>query len=77
MVKAYASVFRKNSSNAYVVSSDYYVSFDGLRLENKSTSNPLYGLTGYSVVKNIDARPIVKQTAYSGYIEFRFAIEVQ
>ena len=77
LVKAYASVFRKNSSNAYVVSSDYYVSFDGLRLENKSTSNPLYGLAGYSIVKNIDAKPIVKQAAYSGYIEFRFAIEVQ
>jgi len=77
LVKAYASVFRKNSSNVYVVSSDYYVSFDGLRLDNKSTSNPLYGLTGYSVVKNVDSKPIVKQTSYSGYIEFRFAIEVQ
>ena len=30
-----------------------------------------------SIVKNIDAKPIIKQTAYSGYIEFRFAIEVQ
>ena len=77
LVKIYGSVLKKNSSNVYVESADYYISFDGLRLENKSTANPLYGLTGYSLVKNIGALPIIKQTSYAGYIEFRFAIEVQ
>ena len=57
-----------------VPSSDYYVALDAMRLENVATVNPLYGLTGYSVIKNTDATTVVKSSNTSNYIEFRFAI---
>jgi hypothetical protein len=59
-----------------VPSSDYYVALDALRLENVSTENPLYGLTGYSVIKNESAETILKSSNTSNYIEFRFGIGV-
>jgi hypothetical protein len=54
----------------------FYVCLDGLRLENVTSTNSLYGLTGYSVIKNIDSRPIVKSANTTNYIEFRFALDV-
>jgi hypothetical protein len=45
-----------------------------MRLENVATVNPLYGLTGYSVIKNTDATTVIKPSNTSNYIEFRFAI---
>ena len=56
--------------------SDYYIALDALRLENIATTNPLYGLTGYSVIKNTDAIAIIKSPNTSSYIEFRFSIDV-
>jgi hypothetical protein len=47
-----------------------------MRLENISTVNPLYGLTGYSVIQNVDASTIVKSPNTSNYIEFRFSVGV-
>jgi hypothetical protein len=58
-------------------SSNFYVSLDALRLENVSTINPLYGLTGYSIIKNTDGLPIIKAPNTENYIEFRFAMDVQ
>jgi hypothetical protein len=58
-------------------SDDFYVCLDALRLENVSTINPLYGLTGYSVIKNSNALPIIKAPNTENYIEFRFAMDVQ
>ena len=57
-------------------SDDYYIALDAMRLENTQTINPLYGMTGYSVVKNEAAETIVKSPNTSNYVEFRFAIEV-
>ena len=57
-----------------IPSSDYYVALDAMRLENIATVNPLYGLTGYSVIKNTDATTVIKSPNTSNYIEFRFAI---
>jgi hypothetical protein len=59
-----------------VPSANYYIALDALRLENIATTNPLYGLTGYSVVKNTDAETIVKSPNTSNYIEFRFSVGV-
>jgi hypothetical protein len=59
-----------------VPSEDYYIALDALRLENIATTNPLYGLTGYSVVKNTDAETIIKSPNTSNYIEFRFSVGV-
>jgi hypothetical protein len=58
-------------------SDQYYVALDALRLENVSTVNALYGLTGYSVVRTTAAKPIVKSSNTSNFVEFRFAIGVQ
>jgi hypothetical protein len=57
-------------------SSDYYVAFDALRLENVSNVNPLYGMTGYTVVKNQNGETVSKAPNTSNYIEFRFAVGV-
>jgi hypothetical protein len=55
---------------------DYYVALDAIRLENTSSINPLYGLTGYSVVKSADLLPIVKVSNTANLVEFRFALDV-
>jgi hypothetical protein len=57
-------------------SSDYYVLIDAIRLENVTTVNPLYGLTGYSVIRSDGARPITKFANTANLVEFRFAIDV-
>ena len=71
VVKIYTSI-----QIADVPTGDYYIAYDALRLENVSTINPLYGLTGYSVVKNTDAATIIKNPNTSNYIEFRFTVGV-
>lgn len=72
VVRIYASVYEDGD-----VSSNYYVCLDAMRLENTSATNPLYGLTGYSVIKNNDSLPIVKLPNTSNFIEFRLALGVQ
>ena len=71
VVKIYACVI-----DAGVPSENYYVALDAMKLENISTINPLYGLTGYSVVKTNGAETVVKSPNTSNYIEFRFLIGV-
>ncbi len=71
VVKIYGSTLISDT-----VSDDYYISLDAMRLENTTTINPLYGLTGYTVIKNVDAETIIKEPNTSNYIEFRFAIGV-
>ena len=76
VVKIYVSVLVEDSGANLVPSSDYYIGLDALRLENIATTNPLYGLTGYSVIKNENAETIVKSPNTSNYVEFRFVIGV-
>jgi len=71
VAKIYASVEVSSTP-----SGDYYVALDAMRLENTSTSNPLYGMTGYTVVKNTDAETVIKSPNTSNYIEFRFTVGV-
>jgi len=54
----------------------FYICLDGLRLENITSTNSLYGLTGYSVIKSVGAKPIIKSANTTNYIEFRFALGV-
>ncbi len=75
VVKIYVSIFDSLSGGLHPTS-DYYIALDALRLENIATVNPLYGLTGYSVIKNDDAETIVKSPNTNNYIEFRFSIGV-
>jgi hypothetical protein len=59
-----------------VVNKNFYISLDGIRLDNVATANPLYGLTGYSLVQNVESSPIVKVPNSSNYIEYRFVLDV-
>jgi hypothetical protein len=56
--------------------SNFYVALDGLRLDNITTQNPVYKLTGYSIVRNESAYPIVKNPNSKSYVEFRFALGI-
>lgn len=53
---------------------NFFVSLDGLRLENISTVNPLYGLTAAEYVRTQDAYPILKRENSISYIEYRFGV---
>ncbi len=70
-VKIYACAIVSDSP-----SDDYYIGLDALRLENVSYTNPLYGMTGYSVVKNPDATTVIKSPNTTNYVEFRFSVGV-
>ena len=71
VVKIYASVIKNDAP-----SNDFYVALDALRFENIATQNPLYGLTGYSVIQNSTAATIIKNSNTNNYIEFRFSVDV-
>ena len=73
IIKAYAAVYQDVNLGP---SSDYYIAYDGIRLENKTDIHPLYGLTGYSVVKNNEAQPVIKGSNSSTFAEFRFAFQL-
>ena len=76
VVKIYACVITDESGEFNVPSDNYYIALDAMRLENTQTLNPLYGLTGYSVVKNEDEETVIKSPNTSNYVEFRFSIGV-
>lgn len=72
VVKIYSSIIENGTPT-----DNFYVCLDAIRFENANTSNPLYGLTGYSVIKNKNANTIIKTANTTNYIEFRFAMDVQ
>lgn len=55
-------------------SDNFYIALDAMRLENVSSINPLYGMVGYTVVKNDNAETIAKAPNTSNYVEFRFTV---
>lgn len=72
-VRIYATVIQ---SGLATPSPNFYVSLDGLRFENTTIKNPLYGLTGYSVIKTSSGSPVVKESNTSNSIEFSFGLDV-
>lgn len=73
-VRVYASVI-----DGLSISDNYYVGLDAIRYENNTSQSPLYGLTGYTVVKNGTAQnaiPIIKEPNNANLVEFRFAMDV-
>lgn len=71
IVKVYSSVEYQGSP-----SDQFYVCLDAARFENVTDVNPLYGLTGYSIIKNTNSETIVKRENTTNFIEFRFAMDV-
>jgi hypothetical protein len=68
-VRVYSSVIDATPSN-------YFIALDGLRLENVSTVNPLYGITAAEYMKTQDAFPVLKRENSISYIEYRFGLGV-
>jgi len=68
-----ASQFPATNYNGNALS-DYTICLDAIRFENKSNTNPLYGLTGYTIAKSDS--PIVKDAGTMNLIEFKFATGV-
>jgi hypothetical protein len=54
----------------------HYVELEGLRLENETTENPVYGMVGYSVAKTQNNEPLYKYQNTNNYVEFRFNLDV-
>jgi hypothetical protein len=71
-VKVYGAIL--NSTNQ--PSDNFYIALDAIRLDNINSYNPLYGLTGYTVIKNVSARPIVKLPNTTSLIEFRLGVGI-
>ena len=57
-------------------SPDHFLTFDGLRLDNITVENPVYKMSGYSIVQNIEGYPIIKLSNSNNYIEFRFTLGI-
>lgn len=68
-VKIYVSVIKDEE-----LSENFFVALDAARLENITTINPIYGLTGYSVIRNPGGTAIIKNTNTSNFVEFRFGV---
>ena len=62
-------------ATALAPTSNYLIAMDGIRLDNVSTPNSLYGLTAYSPIVNLK-KPITKLANSSNIVEFRFAMSV-
>lgn len=71
--RIYVSVTKDGNNTP---TSDFYVCLDGLRLENVTSTNSVYGLTGYSVMRTPYAKTIIKSANTTNYIEFRFGLDV-
>jgi hypothetical protein len=54
---------------------EYAIALDAIRFENKSNTNPLYGLVGYTLVKT-DEEPLVKSSGTNNLVEFRLFVGV-
>jgi hypothetical protein len=55
-------------------SSQHYVAFDGFRIDN-TTENPIYKMSGYSVVK-YDGTPAIIAPNANNYVDFRFSLGI-
>ena len=75
IARIFASVVHTVSSQQKV-SPSHYVELEGLRIENETTENPVYGMVGYSVVRTTDGQPLYKYQNTNNYIEFRFNLDV-
>lgn len=55
-----------------------YIIFDGLRIDNENTPNPLYGMVCYSTLQNSynDGIPLDKVENSQGYIEYRLGVSI-
>jgi len=79
VVKAYVSVYEDpvDPADPVALSENYYVALDGLLFENTTAASPLYGMSGYSVLRNDQGLPVIKESNSANLVEFRFGLDVQ
>jgi hypothetical protein len=70
-IRVYASALIGSTPSA-----NYFVALDAIRMDNISTINPLYGMTGYSIVQNTNKQTSIKEPNTNNYIEFRVVTDV-
>jgi hypothetical protein len=75
LARIFASVVY-NDGGQISTSPIHYVELEGIRIENNTSLNPIYGMVGYSVVRTNDGQPIYKYTNTNNYVEFRFNLDV-
>jgi hypothetical protein len=75
LIRVYACAFNIEDEEE-VVTGDFNILLDGLRIENISAQNPLYALVGYDIIRNDSAFPILKADNTNNFIEYRFGIGV-
>jgi hypothetical protein len=64
--------------------SDYLIALDGMRVDNVGSESPVYGLVGYTVIKNSlttsggtpGAVPAIKEKDKTSLLEFRFQVSI-
>lgn len=77
VVKIYSTTTKYDSvTDSEFITGEFFVAFDAIRLENITDTSPLYGMTGYTVVRTDGGTPIVKAQNTSGFVEFRLAVDV-
>lgn len=76
-LRVYSAVLESDGQGGFISSDKFYSALDAIRLDNINSYSPIYGLTAYTVIKNLDARPIVKLPNTNSLVEFRLAVGVQ
>jgi hypothetical protein len=71
IARVFAAVTKSDDSP----SDDHYIAFDGFRLDN-TTDNPIYKMSGYSIIAGNNGLPIIKTANSNNYIDFRFSLGV-
>lgn len=69
-------IFTQITSAGMSPSTNHYLAFDAFRIENVTTTNPLYKLSGYSVVRTDTGDPIIKNQNTNNYVDFRFNLGI-
>lgn len=75
-VRVYARVDDGTTISTATANGDYSIMLDGVRFDNKSSVNPLYGLVAYSVV-NSSGIPMVMNENSDNMVEYKFMLAVQ
>jgi len=68
-VKIYSSIIKSSA-----ISGDYLAAFDAITFNLTTSTNPLYGLSAYTIVKTSDNSTIPKEENSQQSVEFKFGI---
>ena len=79
IIKVYVAVDDAIVGEGTPAPENFYIALDAIRFENTTSISPVYGLTGYTVIKNTvssASQPIIKLPNTTNMLEFRFAMDV-